>query len=43
MLDGGSCGDAMVEVTAGVLEKFNLATAKIKQEIDSGEFFKKMD
>jgi hypothetical protein len=31
MLDGGSCGDAMVELTAGVSEKFNLSIPKIKQ------------
>jgi hypothetical protein len=43
MLDGGSCGDAMVELTAGVSEKFNLSIPKIKQQIDSGDFFKMID
>ncbi len=33
----------MVEVTAGVSEKFNLVVPKIKEKIESGEFFKMMD
>jgi|LauGreDrversion4_2_1035121.scaffolds.fasta_scaffold48552_2 hypothetical protein len=32
----------MVELTGGVLEKFNLTIPEMKLQIDSGEFFKTM-
>ena len=40
MLNGGSMGESMVDLSGGVSEKYNLTVPDVKSNLESGQFWK---